>query len=778
LVGETPMTAPVLSRFGAGALWSVSYQGGLTRIDLRTHETTSIGLRIASPCGLAVGGGAVWVTDCSTPTLVRVDPALSPPVPEEFPLPSSDVAPPNATGEVAFGAGSVWVAHGQQNPGSFVERLDPASGRQQAHVPILGGAQALSFGGGAVWVVGSAPGYVSKIDPATNRIVARAQNQPLHGFMCCVAAGGGYVWVATSPDDTVWKLSASGKVLSSTRLRSRVQNLAYGDGGVWATAGGVVARIDATTDAPRTYAVGHGVFGVAERGGLFAVGVQATDSERGDSAVAGLTGNIARVALDEGWLDRTDPTFTPSWNYALTQLQYATCAKLLNYPDVSGAGGTRLVPEVAAAWPTVTNGGRTYAFRIRDDYRFAPTNESVTPASFRRAIERALSPSIAASGNTAYTLVSDVVGATAYRAGRARRITGLSIRSDTLVIRLVKPVPELPRRLASPFFCAVPAHTPIPPDGVSSPIPSAGPYYIAAHAGNAVVLKPNPYYQGPRARRLDAIIYRSGIKVGTAVAMVARGTFDVVSAFDPSLNPETDAGRAAGARLRLVSTNQAIGLAFNTTRPPFSNIRIRRAVEYALDRRVLAGTYDAPATALLTENLPGRDAVRYPLTKEPSTARRLLAGKRPHIVFSPFDLSDPGTAAFSKAVRRELTAIGMSVTVVPRKYDDPQWNAKLAQADLAMWNMPSDSGDAVSYLMSLPYLPPALQRRLNRIATRPYPRRDVAAAAVAAKLEREALYAVVGHGAIPELHSRRLGCLVHNPEYPGLDLAALCIRGE
>ena len=76
------------------------------------------------------------------------------------------------------------------------------------------------------------------------------------------------------------------------------------------------------------------------------------------------------------------------------QLLYATCAKLLNYPDSAGPAGARLRPEVAAAMPTVSRDGRTYTFRIRPGFRFSPpSNEPVTAETFRHTIERrSLSP--------------------------------------------------------------------------------------------------------------------------------------------------------------------------------------------------------------------------------------------------------------------------------------------------------------------------------------------------------------------------------------------------
>ena len=102
--------------------------------------------------------------------------------------------------------------------------------------------------------------------------------------------------------------------------------------------------------------------------------------------------------------------------------------------------------------------------------------------------------------------------------------------------------------------------------------------------------------------------------------------------------------------------------------------------------------------------------------------------------------------------------------------------AKLARADLVGRGSSADEADPVLYLQSLPYLPAADRARLDRIAKLASPDRETQAGALASGLEREAVYAVFSYGAIPEIVSSRLGCIVHQPEVPGVDLSALCLR--
>jgi MarR-like DNA-binding transcriptional regulator SgrR of sgrS sRNA/streptogramin lyase len=773
------VAAPVLVRFGAGALWAVSTDGELTRIDSASGKVTGLlNTGVPAPCGLAVGAGAVWVTDCKSATLVRIDPAHDVII-RRLPLPVANGVVGSVAHEVAVGGGSVWVEQSDFNP-SFVDRIDPVTGRLQARIRSTEvGLDALAFGDGALWAASGYKGTLLKIDPRTNKVERTIRS--LHGQMCCLAVGGGFVWAATAPDRKIWKLDRDGSVLASIALPANVESLAYARGALWAADGeaGTVVRIDPTTNATRAYAVRHHLFGVAAGADRVAVGVQESDRD----VTAGLTGRVLHVALRTDYLDwnSTDPAATQGFNHWQKQFHFATCAKLLNYPDVSGAAGKRLVPEVASAWPTVSDDGRTYTFRIRRGYRFSPPSGApVTAESFRHAIERFLSP-VTQPDVWSLDVLPDVVGARAYHAGKTAHVSGVSVHGDALVIHLERPAPALPARLALPSFCAVPENEPVAFQGLSDLIPSAGPYYLAERTANVVVLKRNPNYHGPRPQRLDAIVYRLNVDVGAAAAQLERGKVDVLLEDDPALAPESAAARTAGRRYRMVTDNFESLLALNTRRPLFADPRLRRAVEYALDRRTLAGDFSLPTSLLLPPNLPqARNGAPYPLEGRRRTARRLVGGRRRRAVLAAYDPDgDPLEHAFVDVLRRQLGAIGIDVTVVALTgQDSPETqSAKLARADMTtVGRDPSTTIDPVDFLATLPYLPPADRTRLSRVARLSSPRRESTAAALAARLVREGVYVPYADGALAELVSKRVGCIVHQPNYPGADLAALCLH--
>ena len=126
----------------------------------------------------------------------------------------------------------------------------------------------------------------------------------------------------------------------------------------------------------------------------------------------------------------------------------------------------------------------------------------MTAESYARAIERALSPKMQ---SPAATFFSDIAGADKVIAGKATRPSGVTVRGNTLTVRLTKVAPDFISRMAMNFMCAVPPNLPIHPKGVNTP-PGAGPYYISSKKkGTQIVLRKNPYYGGKRRQIWDVI---------------------------------------------------------------------------------------------------------------------------------------------------------------------------------------------------------------------------------------------------------------------------------
>jgi YVTN family beta-propeller protein len=789
-VGTSP--GPLAFEPESGSLWVGNVDDeSVTRVDLdpvRTSKTISIGER---PSGLAASYGAVWVTTASRASPyatarridARFDTAARPVRVESLPR--------ETRASVALGAGSLWVAPSLGR----LTRLDPATGRVSGPSIDAGPTpSAIATGAGAVWVGDSHAGVVSRVDPRTEI----AESIPVAGNPTDIAVSSGAVWVTLALDDEVARIDPEhGSVRSTTPVGRRPAGIAVGAGAVWvANSGdGTVSRLDPesgrVTDTIPVGASPQDVIVARER-------VWVSVRPRTEDAT-GVPGGTVRVET-AGEIDYLDPALAYSiysWN-----ILHATCASLLTYPSAPGPAATRPVPELAEALPRPSDGGRTYTFTIRRGFRFAPSGEPVTARTMKYTIERTMHPRMK-SGGAAH--LQDLVGGKAYAEGRASHISGVTASGDTLTLRLTGPASNLPQRIALPFFCAVPHGTPIDPGGLLK-VPSAGPYYVATHVpGQEVVLRRNAHYEGPRLRRPDEL--RITVNAGQAES-VARVKADAVDYTSIGASPST--ARRLQARYGAGSPSAKTGtqryfvnamdeldyLVFNTSRPPFSSVRLRRAVNYALDRRALArqgmwsGLPARPTDQYLPPTTPGfRDVPIYPLQPDVAQARRLAGQQRRTVVL--YTQGGPEHVRYAEIVRANLRAIGMDVQIknlgesfwarIPRR-DEP--------FDMALITWAADYPSPIDFLRQLDgrtiradgnsnfayFDDPGFNRRLDAAARLSSPARELALGRLDVQVARTAApWAALASNRRHDFFSARVGCQRYNA-LAGLDLGSICTR--
>ncbi len=396
----------------------------------------------------------------------------------------------------------------------------------------------------------------------------------------------------------------------------------------------------------------------------------------------------------------------------------------------------------------------------------------------------------------------DIVGAGAYMAGKSAHIAGVIARANALTIRLTAPAPDLSARLAEPFFCAVPSDTPIDPNGVRL-IPSAGPYRVASYTpGQGVVLTQNPNYHGSRPHRLARIEMAVNILGQRAVAQVEAATADyamdgeVTSADVATLAARYGPGSpAAKSGHQQYFVNVAPDLDFfalNTHRPLFADVRLRQAVNYAINRAALARLGDGfsplpedPTDNYLPPGIPGySNGHIYPLTPDLAKARQLANG-HPHTTAMLYTCERPVCAEQAQIVKTDLAAIGLGVEV--KAFPGPTLFAKLATSgepvDIAYYSWTADYPDPEAVLNTLlenstviPTLDdPTYRTRLAAAARLAGAKRYLTYARLDADLVRDAAPLVAyGNPSTHELFSARMGCQTYGSY--GIDLAALCIK--
>ena len=288
------------------------------------------------------------------------------------------------------------------------------------------------------------------------------------------------------------------------------------------------------------------------------------------------------------------------------------------------------MPDLAEALP-VPEDGLTYRFRLRPGLRFstgAPVLASDVAASLRRIFQ--------VQGPTAGTFYGAIAGAPAcLQAPAACTLEGVTADDTTgaVTIRLDRPDPEFLTRLALPHASVLPAGAP-PHDVGTQPLPGTGPYLIQSYdPGTGMALVRNPHFQewsrdAQPDGHPDRIRYDFGLEDTAEVTAILNGQADWT--FDA---PPADRLGELGARYpNQVHLNPAFALwflAMNTRLPPFNDVRVRRAVNMAVDRRALVKLFGgarmaSPTCQVLPPDLPGYEPYcPYPL--DLAAARQLMA---------------------------------------------------------------------------------------------------------------------------------------------------------
>lgn len=599
---------------GAGALWAANAgDGTVARLDpgsRRVVDSIEVG---GSPGGLVVADGFVWVTDQAGSSVAQISPSVNKVV--------ATVAVGNRPTGIAAGAAGVWVA---TSADGTVTRIDPHTGRAGNAVDVGTTPTGVAETAQGVWVTNAGDGTVSLVDPRTATLRA---SYPVGNGPAGIAAAAGSLWVANDSDGTLARLDpATGDVTAKIPVGNGPTGVAAAGGDVWVTNqyGATIVRVDPRTNrVDRTVAVGGAPHGLAVAGGALWVTAAATGSSH--------RGGTLTVFNS---VDSIDPAIS----YYPESLLYGTYDGLVGFRRSAGASGATLVPDLATSIPTPVDGGKTYAFRLREGIRYS-TGAPVLASDFRRGIERLFRVPTAEPAGRDY--FAGIRGAEVCRKKPAGCDLSTGIVTDdttrSVTFRLLAPDPEFLDKLALSFAVAVPAATPDRDVG-TAPVPATGPYKIVRYVPKrSLELVRNPYFrEWSRAAQPDGypdrILVRyldrgSDTAIDAALNSVLRGQADLVTGEFPGRTEELSTRYAAQLH-RNVGQNLFF-MAFNTSLRPFNDPRARQAVNYAVDReqlvRAAGGTAaGAAACQVLPPAFPGH-APYCPYPHDLTKARELVA---------------------------------------------------------------------------------------------------------------------------------------------------------
>jgi peptide/nickel transport system substrate-binding protein len=337
---------------------------------------------------------------------------------------------------------------------------------------------------------------------------------------------------------------------------------------------------------------------------LAGCGASSDSGDRGSGGGGTLTGTYASFpeSLDPGL------NFTLEGATALDNVYIP----LLTYAHANGAAGTKLIPGLARSLPRVDEGGRRYTLFLRPGLEYSD-GTPVRASDFRRTVERLFR--INSVGSTFYT---GIVGAEAFAKTKKGGIPGIQAddASGRIVIRLSEPSGVFSYLLGLEYTALLPPDTPNA-DMTADPPPATGPYEITrVRSGRSWEYDRNPAWARANGEAMpqlpgghvDRIEFKVQPNATVQVNEVEQGQVDWMKNPPPADRYAGVKQNFEGSQFREDSTISVYYFWMDTQRPPFDDLRVRQAVNYAIDpaalERIYAGTIDR-TQQVLPPQMPG-----------------------------------------------------------------------------------------------------------------------------------------------------------------------------
>lgn len=290
-------------------------------------------------------------------------------------------------------------------------------------------------------------------------------------------------------------------------------------------------------------------------------------------------------------------------------------------------GDLDVVPDIAEGWET-SGDGTVYTFQLRDGVKFHDGTE-VTAADFKYSWERACDP--ATGSQTADTYLGDIVGAREMLRGRAEEIPGVEVLGeDTLRVEIDAPKAYFLYKLAYPTaFVVDESDVQSGRDWWREPN-GTGPFKLGEWQQDQLVrLERNQLYYGEPAA-LERVDFH--LLAGAPMTLYEQGQIDVMPISTAYIDLARDEANPLHEELQVTPELSLQYIGFDTQKPPFDDVNVRRAFCHAVDRdRIVELVFRdmaAEAEGILPVGMPGHDEELQGLEFDISRAEKLLASSK------------------------------------------------------------------------------------------------------------------------------------------------------
>jgi peptide/nickel transport system substrate-binding protein len=384
------------------------------------------------------------------------------------------------------------------------------------------------------------------------------------------------------------------------------------------------------------------VVAVAGITALAAFGIVACGSDDDDSTSSGGSSGSSSSGGSGGEINITMTSFPdyidPQLSYTFEgwEVLWNTYTPLLTYRHEAGETGTKVVPGLAEDLPEVSADGKTYKLTLRPNMKYSD-GTPIVASDFAYAIQRLFK---ADSGGSVF--YETIVGASEYAGGKADTISGITTDDKTgeITIELTEPNGTFPNLLGLMFSAPVPPSTPLDKDATNDPPPSSGPFTITSvDAPHTLVMERNPQFKTVQDAgadevpdvNVDKLTVTQNKSNSAQVTGVEQNDIDfMVDPPDADRLPEVK--EQYSDRFRLEESINTYYFWMNNQEPPFDDLKVRQAINYAIDPEALNRVFGGrlhPTQQILPPGMPGYEEYKLYPGPDLEKAKQLLAEANP-----------------------------------------------------------------------------------------------------------------------------------------------------
>ncbi|MFK3676171.1 ABC transporter substrate-binding protein [Microbacterium sp. NPDC090218] len=280
---------------------------------------------------------------------------------------------------------------------------------------------------------------------------------------------------------------------------------------------------------------------------------------------------------------------------------------------------TVLTADLATDTGTTDDGGQTWTFTLKDDLKFSD-GSPITAQDVKYGVERSFAPMF--QGGLGYHKML-LVGAEDYEGPYdGEELDSIEVVDDqTIVFHLNRPFGNWPWIASMPAFAPVPAAADTEPETYGEHPVASGPYMISEYTkGSQAVLERNPNWDPEtddvRFAGPDKIIVDMGLNNDTIVQRLIDDKGDDKDAISnalisPSQFQRIESDASVSDRLANGPSGYFRYIALNMNSPELSDVRVRQAINYALNKAEVQSVYGGPkfggqiSSTIMTPGMPG-----------------------------------------------------------------------------------------------------------------------------------------------------------------------------